>query len=476
MTLARKVGRTKIVCTIGPASRGGGVLRRMIQAGMDVARLNFSHGTHEEHLEALQRVRQISERTGQPVAVLQDLSGAKVRLGEIENGECVVERGGRLILTAREILGNAERVPVNYGRLPREVREGDPILIGDGAVRLRVMEASRDEIVCKVLVGGRLASRKGINLPETALKLPALTEKDRADLRFGIENDVDFVALSFVRRAADIAELRKIISSAGKDIPIVAKIETPMALENLEEIVKEADAVMVARGDLGVEAELESVALIQKRIIRLCNRLGKPVITATQMLESMVVNPTPTRAEVTDIANAILDGTDAVMLSGETAAGKYPVKAVQIMSKIALRTEQGLPAAEHAKVISAAGEAEVPDAIAHAAATMARDITARAIVACTISGGTARLIARYRPRVLILAASPLLTTVRRLCLTWGVFAVLVEESGRWEETVSAAVRAFTFCRLLRKGDRAVVVAGISPKRPGGANLLRVVEV
>ncbi len=476
MTRAKRIGKTKIVCTIGPASRSARILRRLILAGMDVARLNFSHGTHEEHLRVLRRVRRISGRTGQPVAVLQDLSGAKIRLGEIENGECVVERNRRLILTTRKVLGDGERVALNRRRLPQEVKPGEPILINDGAVRLRVIEVVGKEIICKVLDGGRLSSRKGINLPKTFLRSPALTPKDRADIRFGMENSVDFVALSFVRKAADVKKLRKIISASGKDIPIIAKIETRMALENLEEIVKEADGVMVARGDLGVETDLESVPLAQKRIIRLCNRMGKPVITATQMLESMVVNLTPTRAEVTDVANAILDGSDAVMLSAETAVGKHAVKTVQIMSKIAMKTEEGLPAMEPGKIITPAGETEVPDAIAHAAATMAWDIGVRAIVACTISGGTARLIARYRPRVPILAASPAPTTVRRLSLTWGVFPVLVKEMERPEEMVSAAVEAFVSRRLLRKGDRAVVVAGISPGTPGGANMLQIVQV
>ena len=476
MARPRRIGKTKIVCTIGPASRSGSVLRRLIAAGMDVARLNFSHGTHEEHLAVLKRVRRLSERTGQPVAVLQDLSGAKIRLGEIENGECAVERNGRLILTTRKIVGDGKRISVNHRRLPQKVKRGDPILINDGAVRLRVVEVERHEILCKVLVGGTLGSRKGVNLPKTALGLPALTTKDRRDLRFGIAHDVDFVALSFVRTASDVKRLRKMISAAGKNIPIITKIESRFALDNLEGIVKEADGVMVARGDLGVETDLESVPLAQKRIIRLCNRMGKPVITATQMLESMVMNPTPTRAEVTDVANAILDGTDAVMLSGETAVGKHALKAVQIMSRIAMKTEEGLPAVEPGKIVTPAGESEVPDAIAHAAATMALDIGVRAIVACTISGGTAGLIARYRPRVPILATSPAPKTVSRLCLTWGVFPVLVKEFDRPDEAVSAAVHAFLSRRLLRKGDRVVAVAGISPGTPGGANLLRVLEV
>ncbi len=476
MSLSKRIGRTKIVCTIGPASRGGGVVRRLIAAGMDVARLNFSHGTHAEHLHVLQKVRNISERTGQPVAILQDLSGAKIRIGEIQNGECILERNRRLILTTRNVVGDGNRIAVNRSRLPREVKPGDPILINDGAVRLRVIETDGEEIECKVLAGGKVSSRKGINLPETILAVPAVTPRDKADLQFGIENDVDFVALSFVRKSSDVKNLRKIISAAGKDIPIIAKIETRTALANLEDIVKEADGVMVARGDLGVETDLESVPLVQKRIIRLCNQTSKPVITATQMLESMVANPTPTRAEVTDVANAILDGADAIMLSEETAVGQYAVKTVQMMARIAMKTEEELPAADRGTITSPRRETEVPDAMAHAAATMARDIGVKAIIACTISGGTANLIARYRPHVPILAASPSPTTARRLCLTWGVFPVLVKESQRCEETVSEAVETFVSRRLLRRGDSVVVVAGISPGTPGGANLLRVVEV
>jgi pyruvate kinase len=476
VTPARKVGRTKIVCTIGPASHTANILRRLIAAGMDVARLNFSYGTHQQHLFVLQRVRRIADRAGQPVAILQDLSGPKIRLGEIENGECTIHRGASLTLTARNLLGNSEIISINLSSLPPDLKPGDPVLINDGAVRLRVADVRGRDMVCKVLAGGKLTSRKGINLPNTTFRLPSLTPKDVADLRFAIQNDVDFVGLSFVRKPSDIKQLRKVIAAAGKDIPVIAKIEKRAALDNLEGIVKQADGVMVARGDLGVETDLETVPLVQKRIISLCNRMGKPVITATQMLESMVLNPTPTRAEVTDIANAIIDGTDAVMLSEETAVGEHPLGAVQMMSRIAIETERHMPHLDCGKIVSGARKSEVPDAIAHAAAAMVRDIAAKAIVACTMSGGTARLIARYRPPVPVLAASPLLSTVRRLCLTWGVFPVLVERSERSEDAVSAAVRAFLSRRLLRKGDRVVVVAGISPERPEGTNMLRVVEI
>lgn len=475
MSRVKKVGRTKIVCTIGPASLSTGVLRRLILAGMDVVRLNFSHGNHEQHRQVLLRVRRLSERLGQPVAVMQDLSGAKIRLGEIENGHCALSRNARLILTTRRVLGNPERITVSRRSLPREVRPGEPILLNDGAVRLRVLEQQQDEILCRVVSGGTVSSRKGVNLPETQLGLGALTKKDRTDLRFGIENDVDFVALSFVRDASDIKKLRRLLLAAEKNIAIVAKIERRRALDNLDAIVRQSDGVMVARGDLGVETELESVPLVQKRIIRLCNQMGKPVITATQMLESMVENPTPTRAEVTDVANAILDGTDAIMLSEETAVGKHPVGAVRVMGRVAMRTECSLPFLAHERILAAA-ETQVADAIAHAAATIARDIAARAIIACTMSGGSARLIARYRPCVPIFAASPIPDTVTRLCLMWGVFPILVEQSSDSEGAVSAAVEAFVSRRLLRKGDRVVVVAGIAPGVRGGVNLLRVVEV
>lgn len=476
MSRVKKVGRTKIVCTIGPASLSTGVLRRMILAGMDVVRLNFSHGSQEQHRHVLQRVRRLSERLGQPVAVMQDLSGAKIRLGEIENGSCTLSRHARLVLTTRKVLGNPERISVSRRSLPREVRPGEPILLNDGAVRLRVAETRLYEIVCKVVSGGTVSSRKGVNLPETQLGLGALTKKDRTDLRFGIENDVDFVALSFVRDVSDIKKLRRLLLAAGKDIAIVAKIERRRALDNLEGILRESDGVMVARGDLGVETELESVPLVQKRIIHLCNQMGKPVITATQMLESMVKNPTPTRAEVTDVANAILDGTDAIMLSEETAVGAFPVHAVQVMARVAMKTECSLPPLAQENIVAAATGAEVPDAIALAAATIARDTGARAVIACTMSGGSARLIARYRPCVPILAASPLPATVTRLCLTWGVFPILVKQSSDSEGAVSAAVEAFVSRRLIRKGDRVVVVAGIAPGVRGGVNLLRVVEV
>ncbi len=471
-----RFGKTKIVCTIGPASSKPATLRNMIKAGMDVARLNFSHGDHKSYLEVLKNVRKYSQNLKIPVAILQDLSGAKVRLGKIRDNVCVLVEGKTVVLTTKNVIGTAEKISISYKNLPREIKRGESILINDGAIKLRVVGIDKDEILCKVVLGGEVSSNKGVNLPKTKLNVGALTEKDKRDIKFGLRHNVDFFALSFVRKGSDIAELRDVIRKAGKDIPIIAKIEKREALRNLEEIVREADGVMVARGDLGVEIDLEDIPSAQKEIIGLCNRLGKPVITATQMLESMVNNRKPTRAEVTDVANAIYDGTDAIMLSQETAIGKYPEESIRMMASIALRTEKDFEPTQVEKIKAGLRENEIPDAICRAVSSLARDLKLKAIVACTTSGYTARLIARYRPKVPIFAVSPLETTIKRLCLTWGVYPVKTVKYTNSENMIEKTIGALCDARLLKKGDRVVVTAGIPTWTSGITNFVRVINV
>jgi len=468
------IGKTKIVCTIGPASATHSMLRKLIRKGMDVARLNFSHGTYAAHQKVIDFLRGYSSREGDNIAILQDLSGPKIRLGSIRKAQERLTRGQVITLTTRRASRQAEVLPVNYKKLSQEVSKGDPILINDGAIRLKVLSIDRSEIQCRVLSGGTISSSKGINLPHTRLGVPSLTRKDKEALRFGLKNEVDFVALSFVREAADIKKLKRLIAKSGKPVPVIAKIEKKEALDNLDGIVEQADGVMVARGDLGVEIRLEQVPLAQKRIIELSNRLGKPVITATQMLESMVTNSQPTRAEVTDVANAILDGTDAVMLSAETAVGKYPGRATGMMNKIALVTERELRrdvAFEHLGLGS-----DIADAVCHAVSVLERDMSIKAIVACTSSGATARMIARYRPQVPILAATPVPKVARQLCLTWGVQPVEVGQYHSAEEMVRQTLETLLKLKRLRKGDRIIMVAGLNTGPSGGIDHISVVTV
>ena len=468
--------KTKIVCTIGPATRSAKTIRALVRAGMDVARLNFSHGTPEEHAEVLARVRAAGKRLGVPVTVLQDLSGPKVRLGEVRGGACVLKRRQTVVLTAADVIGDEHRLSVSYARLAKEVRARDPVLINDGAVRLRVLETDGTRITCRVIVGGTVSSHKGVNVPRTKLSAGSLTAKDRADAAWGLKHGVDFFALSFVRRAEDVEALRAIITKAGKATPIIAKIEKREALRNLPKILEAADGVMVARGDLGVEINLADIAAAQKRIIAACNRVGKPVITATQMLESMVASARPTRAEVTDVANAIHDGTDAVMLSQETAIGAYPEAAVKMMATIAGRTERAFAPIIDEPIMTGADEDAVSDGLCHAVAVLARTAKFKAIVACTTSGATARLIARYRPRLPIYAVSPDPATVRELCLSWGVQPVETVRYKTTESMVAKTVELLRGRRFIRKGDRIALLAGLPVASTGVTNLLRIIEV
>jgi pyruvate kinase len=465
------MARTKIVCTIGPASRSPDTLERLIRAGMDVARLNFSHGTAAEHLEVITAVRRIAERLGRPIAVLQDLAGLKLRIGEVASGAVTLEAGARFTLTTRQVLGSGQEVSVPYPRLTEDVRPGDAVLLSDGDLELEVIDTTEEDVHCRVITGGTLASRKGVHLPARSITAPTFTDKDRDDLAFGLRYGVDYVALSFVRSAADVLEARATIEDHGSAVPLIAKIETADALTNIDEIIDCVDGVMVARGDLGVAIPLATVPRLQKMLIGKANRAGKPAITATHMLRSMQDHARPTRAEVTDVANAVLDGTDAVMLSEETAIGRFPFEAVTMMAAIAADAESSFPFDAWIRRFEAGGP--LPEAVARAACTLAADIEAAAIVTCTESGSTARRVAQYRPRAPILAPTPNAETYRRLTLLWGVTPLLNRSQPTTDELIDGALGAVLAAGRARHGDTVVITAGVPVGRPGMTNLIKV---
>ncbi|MFP3867267.1 MAG: pyruvate kinase [Desulfobacteraceae bacterium] len=463
--------RTKIVCTLGPACCGE-VLFGLLEAGMDVARLNFSHGTQEEHRQWIRQVREGAQALGRPVAILQDLAGPKIRLGEFYPQRVNLSPGQSFTLTNRPITGDQRQGAVNYPELIKAVPVGATILLADGLIELKVMDKSDTDLYCQVVVGGPLSAHKGINLPSLGLPISALTEKDREDLLFGLENGVDLIALSYVRFRRDIEEVKELIKMHGYETPVIAKIEKQKALENLAEILTVADGLMVARGDLGVETPLERVPLVQKRLIEAANRVGKPVITATQMLASMVSNPSPSRAEATDVANAILDGTDAVMLSEETATGRYPQEAVKFMDRIALVTEADLPYEEWLQTrVKFRGE-DISDVISYAACVIADDLEARAILATTASGSTARLISRFRPRTPIIGITPLVETWRRLCLSWGIFPLLCRNLKNTDHMLTLVKDEAVRMGVASKGDRVIITAGTPIGIRGTTNLIK----
>jgi pyruvate kinase len=464
--------RTKIVCTIGPASRSPEKLEQLIKAGLNVARLNFSHGTQSEHQEVITTIRRIAAKLSLPIAILQDLAGPKIRIGKIESGQITLKSGARFILTTREVPGNENEVSVNYPDLPKDVQPGDSLLLSDGALELEVLETKEQDIKCQVVIGGPLSSFKGINLPTSSIKTSSLTEKDKKDLAFGIDQRVDYIALSFVRRPLDVTEAKNFMEMKGSTIPVIAKIEKHEALKNIDEIIPIVEGIMVARGDLGIETPLEKVPLVQKSLIQKSNLACKPVITATQMLRSMVDNPRPTRAEVADVANAVLDGTDAVMLSEETAIGKYPVETVSMMAKIAADAESSFPFAGWSQRVEKEGEKSIPEAVGQAACRLAESLNAASIITFTQSGSTARLIAKYRPREPILAPTPLEKTYRRLALIWGVVPVLGESIKDTDEIVDIAFKAALKSGLVKKGQRVVITAGAPVGVPGTTNLIR----
>ncbi len=473
--------KTKVVCTIGPASESEGVLRELVNAGMNVARLNTSHGDIEEHRAKIKRIKKIREEMGVPIGILMDLAGPKIRTGYLERNEIELKEGQELIITVENVKGNERVISVNYEGLPADVKPGDRILLADGAISLRVVETDgRKEIKTVVENGGVITHRRGVNVPGVELKgVSSVTERDEEFIKLGVEEGVDMFALSFVRKVDDVLLAKELIRKAGGKQPVIAKIETLQALENLESIVEEADGVMVARGDLGVEIPLERVPIEQKRIISLANRLAKPVITATQMLESMVSSPRPTRAEATDVANAILDGTDAVMLSEETAVGKYPVEAVRYMSRIAEEAEKTFEEYKNYAFDwfrSFSFSLDVSDAISHACWQLSEDLSAETIITFTSSGSTARRVARFRPRAKIIAPTPEESTYYFLSLVWGVVPITIEMTRSTDEMIEKAISKALERRLVRKGERVIMTAGIPIGVPGTTNMIKVHEV
>ena len=465
---------TKIVCTIGPASRNYKMIKGLIKKGMNVARLNFSHGTHEEHQQAIENIRKASLKIGKVVAVLQDLGGPKIRIGKIRKESVFLKEGSSFILTNRNVVGDEQAVSVSISSLSQKVKKGDAIFLSDGALELKVKEIKVADIICRIMRGGKLSSHKGINIPNLSMNISSLTDKDYQDILFGIKNKVDFIGLSFIRSAEDIIKVRKILrKNKAEEISLIAKIEKKEAVSNLKEIIEFSDGIMIARGDLGVEIPLEDVPLVQKSIIKKCNYAGKPVITATQMLMSMMNNPRPSRAEVADVANAILDGTDALMLSEETAVGEYPLEAVSIMNKIAKKIEKGI---DHEKVLnerSLSVTSNIADVISHATCQVAINIKAKAIITFTFSGSTARMVSRYRPPVPIIAVSTKESIVKKLILNWGVFSFQSDELSSTDDMINRSRQLALKTGLVKSGDKIVVTAGIPFKISGTTNLLKV---
>jgi pyruvate kinase len=467
--------RTKIVATVGPASEDEAMLLALMEAGADVFRLNFSHGDQASKAVLIQRIRELSRRRQRAVAILGDLQGPKIRTGLMEGGVLKLEAGEEVTITTREVRGAGRLIPTTFRELPRDVHSGDRILLDDGLMELAVLEVADTDIRCRVVVGGLLKDRKGINLPGTAVSAPALTEKDREDLAFCLREGVDWVALSFVRSVADVLELKDLIFSQKGDLQVIAKIEKPQAVDDFDAILEAADGIMVARGDLGVEMSPEKVPLIQKMIIRKCNEAGKPVITATQMLESMIEHPRPTRAETSDVANAILDGTDAVMLSAETASGKYPVEAVSLMVRVA-RDVEGDPILK-SKVFhpipEVRGYRRLSEAISQAACRVAESSDAAAILAFTQTGSTAAMVAKYRPALPIYAVTPSQAVRRRLALYAGVRSLRVDIEGDTEAQIRSVEEAVLAATSLKKGDVVVITMGSPVSAPGTTNLMKV---
>ncbi len=461
---------SKIVCTIGPVTRTPRMIRKLIDAGMDVARLNFSHGTHEEHAENIAALREAAMLMKKPIAILADLQGPKIRTGALAGGGSVALRTGqKFVITTAKVLGDSTRVNTTFRPLPHEVKPGDRILLSDGLIELRVERVRGHEVQCHVVNGGILGEHKGINLPGVQLHVPALTEKDRVDLRFALKQGVDYIAVSFVRRAEDVVLAKSLIRRAKKDTPVIAKLEKPEAIENLEEILRASDGVMVARGDLGVEMNPERVPVVQKNIIARAREFRRPVITATQMLESMTENPRPTRAEASDVANAIFDGSDAVMLSAETATGRYPVEAVSMMARIIEQAEESI----HEYPRPATQERlKVPETVAELVCHASRELHMKLIAVFTHSGFTARLVSRYRPLVPIVAFSPEAHTRRRMALLWGVTSRSISDIKKIDGLAMIAEKRLMEERLVRKGDVIGIVAGTPMGIRGTTNFMK----
>lgn len=468
--------RTKIVCTLGPASEKEEILKELFLNGLNVARLNFSHGNHKEHKKRMDLVKKLRDELELPIAIMLDTKGPEIRLRNFKEEETILSDGDSFTLTTRDIEGDQSIVSVSYEGLANDVKEGDKILIDDGLVEFKVQEiVNGTDIKCTVLNGGTLKDHKGVNVPNIPINLPAVTEKDISDIKFGIENGVDFVAASFIRKADDVLQIRKVLEeNNGEHIEIISKIENQEGVDNIDEIIEASDGIMVARGDLGVEIEAEEIPLLQKKIIRKCNLTGKPVITATQMLDSMIRNPRPTRAEVTDVANAILDGSDAIMLSGETAAGKYPIEAVKTMHNIAIRTETS---SEYLDILKSKRKLDdhisTTNAISRATCTTAEDLKASAIVTATSSGYTSKSVSKFRPKAPIIAATTSERVMRKLALVWGVYPVLSIKSSNTDEVIDMSIHSAMLKGYIKEGDLIVITAGIPVGVSGTTNLLKV---
>lgn len=465
--------KTKIICTIGPASESPEKLRALMLAGMNVARLNFSHGTHEEHAQRMKTIRQVAQELGVYVGIMLDTKGPEIRTGLLQDKKVELVSGQQLVLTTQPTLGTKERVQVSYSHLPQEVQTGDTILLSDGLISLEVVSTTETDIVCRILNGGELGERKGVNIPGVRIELPFLSEQDKEDLVFGIEQKVDFIAASFVRSAQDILDLKRLLESYHADIDIIAKIESQSGVQNLAEIIQLTDGVMVARGDLGVEVPPEEVPLVQREIVSRCSAVGKTVIIATQMLDSMIHNPRPTRAEISDVANAVFDGADAIMLSGESAAGKYPVEAADMMQRIAVKAESSMQYDDRFRRKWVQEGMSLTDAISYATCSTAINMKISTILTATRSGNTARRVAKYRPSAQIVAVTPSEAVCRQMSLVWGVTPVCCSFSndlGKWMQDALDAVLSHGY---VQPGEMVVMTGGEPNAVKGGTNLLMV---
>lgn len=466
--------KTKIVCTLGPATDNEEVLRQMMLEGMNVARCNFSHATYDEHKKRMDMIKKLRKEVGQPVAILLDTKGPEVRVKNFKDGRVTLEEGQLFTLTADEVEGTKDKVSVTYNRLYEDLEVGMRVLIDDGLIEMTVEQVDRTNIVCRVINGGVVSNHKGVNVPDVDLSMPYISDKDREDILFGISQDVDFIAASFVQKKEDILQLRRLLEkNGGSAIKIIAKIENAQGVTNIDDIIEVSDGIMVARGDMGVEIPYEEVPVIQKKIIKKVYRTGKQVITATQMLESMIKNPRPTRAETTDVANAVYDGTSAIMLSGETAAGAYPVEAVKTMVRIAERTEQDVDYRKRFYQSARETDTDITNAICHASCTTALDLNAKAIVTVTKSGTSARMLSKYRPESDIISCATTEKVCRQLSLTWGVTPIVIKEEKEVFHLFDKAIQAAVKMKLLGAGDLTVITSGVPIGVSGTTNMMKV---
>ena len=467
--------KTKIVCTIGPASDSKEKLRELFLNGLNVCRLNFSHGSQEEHKKRIETIKEVREELDLPIGIMLDTKGPEIRLGNFKEGPVKITQGKIFTFTTRDILGDQDIVSIKYKDLPNDVKINSRILVDDGLVEFRVLEiVDGSEIKCIALNNGELSDHKGVNVPNMKINLPAITEKDKSDILFGIDNKIDFIAASFVRKASDVLDIRRILEeNNGNDIEIISKIENQEGVDNIEEILYVSDGIMVARGDLGVEIQTEEMPMVQKNLIKRSNMAGKPVITATQMLDSMMRNPRPTRAEVTDVANAIIDGSSSIMLSGETAAGKYPLEAVKTMYNIAIRTEESLDYSKELNSDIVLNELSTTNAIGKATCNTAADLGARAIITATSSGYTSKAISKFRPRTPIIAATTSESVMRRLSLVWGVYPVLSPHSNNTDDVIEFSIDSAVKKGYVKEGDLVIMTAGIPVGTSGSTNLIKV---